>query len=214
MLQCSTGTGGDITPFYGAVVTVGLLFLLSFAGLQRELLGHSGGWNVLEGMALLVIGWGLIAGLTRWGASHPEDSPVFLIRLWQRYWLPAGLVGLYGGLSFWNLLWGFDRGSDNYGMRSQLDMWSLPILVPCLITNIVTVAMAMAVWLMRVGLREDRGSPFFGGVLLFLAWAIARYCDLFGGVGGMLGAALMFFLCGAGLFGLAHYWSHRKESTE
>ncbi len=91
-------------------------------------------------------------------------------------------------------------------------MWSLPILVPCLITNISTVA--MAVWLMRVGLREDRGRPFFGGVLLFLAWAIARYCDLFGGVGGMLGAALMFFLCGAGLFGLAHYWSHRKESTE
>ena len=196
--------------FYGAVFTVGLLFLLSFADLQRELIGRSGDWSVWEGMALMVIGWGLIAGLTRWGASHPEDSPVFLIRLYQRYWLPAGLVGLYGGLSLWYLLWRY-FGSDN-GTQSYLTSWSLPILIPFLITNIATVA--MAVWLMRVGLREDRGRPFFGGVLLFLAWAIARYCDLFGGVGGMLGASLMFFLCGAGLFGLARYWSHRKESPE
>lgn len=199
-------------PFrlYGALVTMGLLFLLSFIDLQRELLRHDGDWNMLEGIALLVFGLGLIAGLTRWGASHAEDSPVFLIRLGQRFWLPAGLVGLYGGLSLWNILWGA-VGSD-YGWRSQLDLWSLPILIPCLITNIATVA--MAVWLMRVGLREDRGGPFFGGVVLFLAWAIARYVDLFGGVGGMLGAALMFFLCGAGLFVLARYWSHRKESPE
>ena len=196
--------------FYGAVVTVGLLFLLSFTGLQRELMGTSEDWDLMQGIALLVIGLGLITGLNRWGTPHPEDSPQFLTRLWQRFWLPAGLVALYGGLCLWHQLWGY-KGS-NYGMGYSLEIWSLPILIPCLITNIATVA--MAVWLMRVGLREDRAWPFSGGVILFLAWAISRYVDLFGGFFGMLGAALMFFLCGAGLYGLARFWSQRKESPE
>jgi uncharacterized membrane protein len=196
--------------FYGAIVTVGFLFLLSFADLQRELLGRSGEWYLFPGIALLVVGLGVIAGLARWGAPHAEDSPAFLVRCGQRYWLPAGLIVLYTGLSLWSLLWGY-AGSD-YQVRSSLMIWDLTILIPCLVTNIATVA--MAVWLMRVGLREDRSGPFFGGVVLFLAWAFARYVDLFGGVGGMLGAALMFFLCGAGLFGLARFWSQRKGSSE
>jgi hypothetical protein len=44
-----------------------------------------------------------------------------------------------------------------------------------------------------------------------LLWAVFRYADLFTGVGGMLGASLMFFLCGAALFGMARFWAHRKE---
>ena len=45
---------------------------------------------------------------------------------------------------------------------------------------------ALAIWLMQVGLREDRGCPFTAGVLLFLFWAVLRYIDLFGDFGGML----------------------------
>ena len=70
---------------------------------------------------------------------------------------------------------------------------------------------ALAVWLMRVGLREDRTAPFAAGVLYFLLWALLRYADLFAGVGGMLGAALMFLLCGVGLFAFARFWTHRQE---
>jgi hypothetical protein len=40
---------------------------------------------------------------------------------------------------------------------------------------------------------------------------VLRYVDLFGNLGGMLGAALMFFSCGAALFGVARYWQGRKE---
>jgi hypothetical protein len=35
--------------------------------------------------------------------------------------------------------------------------------------------------------------------------------DLFGDFGGMLGAAMMFFMCGGALFGVARYWQGRKE---
>ena len=52
---------------------------------------------------------------------------------------------------------------------------------------------------------------FAVGVVYFLLWAILRYIDLFAGVAGMLGAALMFLLCGVGLFAVARFWRNRKE---
>ncbi len=199
-------------PFrlYGSAVIVGLLFLMGFVGFQREMMGHSGEWTVLQGGAILVVGLGVIAVLNQWGAPHPEDSPEFFPRFLQRFWLPAGLVIMFGGLSLWSLLSGIER--SQYSRGSGLENWTWPVLIPVLITNVATVT--MAVWLMRVGLREDRGRPFGGGVVLFLAWAVARYVDLFGEIGGMIGAALMFFLCGVGLFGLARFWSQRKVSAE
>jgi len=47
-------------------------------------------------------------------------------------------------------------------------------------------------------------------VIYFLVWTPCRYADLFGERGGMLGTALMFFLCGAALAGLARFWNRRK----
>jgi hypothetical protein len=83
-------------------------------------------------------------------------------------------------------------------------------LAPTIVANVAMIGMAF--WLMRVGLRDDRGRPFTFGVLYFLLWAILRYCDLFAAAGGMLGAALMFFLCGAALFGVGMFWRGRKEA--
>jgi hypothetical protein len=82
-------------------------------------------------------------------------------------------------------------------------------LLPTILVNVAMVAGAF--WLMQVGLREDRGRPFGAGVLYFLLWSVMRYVDLFGDFGGMLGAAMMFFLCGGALFGVARYWQGRKE---
>ncbi len=91
-------------------------------------------------------------------------------------------------------------------------VWQLIIGEPLLPTIVANAAMILlAFWLMGVGLREDRGRPFAAGVLYFLIWSVARYVDLFGDFGGMLGAALMFFLCGGALFGVAFYWRNRRQ---
>jgi hypothetical protein len=82
-------------------------------------------------------------------------------------------------------------------------------LVPTVVANAAMVVFAL--WLMHVGLRSDRGAAFSAGVLYFLLWAVLRYIDLFSNFLGMLGAALMFFLCGAALFGVAQFWRRRKE---
>jgi uncharacterized membrane protein len=82
-------------------------------------------------------------------------------------------------------------------------------LVPTLLVNGAMIAGAF--WLMQVGLQEDRGRPFSAGVLYFLLWTVLRYVDLFGEVGGMVGASLMFFACGGALFAVGRYWQGRQE---
>ena len=80
--------------------------------------------------------------------------------------------------------------------------------VPTIAANAAMVAIAF--WLIRLGLTEDRGRPFGAGVAYLLLWSVLRYVDLFGAYGGMLGASLMFFLCGGALMGVALYWRKRK----
>ena len=60
-------------------------------------------------------------------------------------------------------------------------------------------------------MRAEYGASEEEFVILFVGWAVMRYIDLFGDFGGLLGASLMFFLCGAALFGLVMYWRRRKE---
>ena len=107
----------------------------------------------------------------------------------RRRWLPAGFTAFLAFLAFYEVL-------------------IAEPLVPTVLANAAMVALAL--WLMQVGLRENRGQPFLAGVLYFLLWVVLRYIDLFGDFGGMLGASAMFFLCGATLFGLATYWRKRK----
>ncbi len=93
-------------------------------------------------------------------------------------------------------------------------IWHLLLHEPVFPTILANLGMlALAAHLIRTGLREDRGLPFTVGVLYFLLWTILRYIDLFGDFGGMLGAAAMFFLCGAALFFVARYWQRRKAGS-
>jgi hypothetical protein len=80
-------------------------------------------------------------------------------------------------------------------------------LVCTIAANIAMVAVAL--WLIRFGLK-DRSPPFAAGVVHLLLWAVFRYVDLFGAVGGMLGASLLFFLSGGALMAVAMYWRNRK----
>ena len=66
--------------------------------------------------------------------------------------------------------------------------------------------------MMDEGLKTNSSAKFFLGVSTFLLWTIVRYFDLFGNVGGMLGAALLFFLSSLALIGLAFFWRQRKAA--
>ena len=77
------------------------------------------------------------------------------------------------------------------------------------VVNVLMVG--FAIWLMRQGMKNDRGKIFTLGVAYFLLWAVLRYFDLFSDVGGMLGAAMLFFACAAVLYVVARLWQHRKE---
>lgn len=108
----------------------------------------------------------------------------------RRQYLPLGLVLLMAIFLYWNVFIG-------------------EMLLPTIVANVAMIFLAF--WLMGVGFREDRVVPFAAGVLYFLLWTVVRYVDLFGDFGGMLGAALMFFLCGGALFGAALYWRQRRK---
>jgi hypothetical protein len=109
----------------------------------------------------------------------------------HRQWITISLVLLMFVLMLWHLLAGN------------------PIL-PTIAANLAMLILSF--WLISLGLREDRGQPFAAGIGYFLLWAIVRYFDLFGGFGGMVGAALMFLMCGASLIAVASYWRNRRKS--
>lgn len=100
-------------------------------------------------------------------------------------------------------------------LMAFLSMWYSLIREPITPTIAVNIAMLIfGIWLMMLGIREDRGRPFAAGVLYFLLWTAIRYIDLFGEFGGMLGGAGFFFACGAFLFGTAWFWKHRTRKPE
>jgi hypothetical protein len=180
--------------FYGAVLIGGALIPLTYQVFNRDVVVPRqvlhGLYQTLAIVALAVAVLAEVVVVRR--RSRPEPLPVAdeALELVRRQWLPCGLIVLMVGLGFWNAVGG-------------------AALVATLLANAAMVVFAL--WLVYVGLREDRGGPFSAGVAYFLLWAILRYIDLFGAFGGMLGAALVFFLCGATLFGVAYFWRRRKE---
>jgi len=204
--QCHGVRSRMAAPYrlYGVLLTAGVLSVLSFAafisGLQHGTLPTLS-TSVRVGSLLAVVGIGVIA-LADWLSRKS------LRGLFRRQWLPGAVILLMGGLCVWVGFFGTPVSPNLYN-GNLLDRWTPPVFIPTLATNAALVV--FAIWLIRTGLGEERGRMFAAGVLLFLLWAVFRYIDLFSDVGGMLGASLMFFICGATLFGMARFWSHRKE---
>lgn len=147
---------------------------------------------MLQGVAivgLLIVGLAIIARAHgRWNSIGDLASATTATI--KRQWVPVGVTAMMAFFSVW------------HGLVAE----------PYLPTLLANAAMfSMSIWLMLVGLREDRGRPFGAGVLYFLLWTVMRYFDLFGNLGGMLGGAMLFFLCGAFLFAMALYWKRRKS---
>lgn len=180
--------------FFGVGLAGGALMALSFHDFNKHAIQ-----NIMPANLALEMAGALVVGLLLMIANADLDRRRTgrARSLWEavieerRRWFPRGLLFLFALLGF----------------------WKATLAEPLLTTIGANVAMiALAFWLMRIGLTEDRGKPFTVGVTYFLIWATIRYIDLFGDFGGMPGAALMFSLCGALLFGVARFWSTRKAA--
>ena len=186
---------------YGVLLSAGVLTVLSFYGFYRGM-GRAGAprGGLRETLAIAVVSLATIAVTALARSQHAEHGrlTVLIREILRRQWYPAALVLCMAFSAVWHSLF---RTGETVTWQAALP--------PTVLANLAMIA--GAIWLMRIGLREDRGRPFAAGVLLFLLWAVLRYIDLFGDFGGMLGAALMFFLCGAALSGLALYWRRRRE---
>jgi uncharacterized membrane protein len=168
--------------YYGSLLVGGVLVPLSFYDLNKHLVGE---WASRVGPSAVL---GLLA-----------LAVVLVIHrtIPRRQAIPLGLALLMAVLPLMSA-----------GCRNSSCADAAAVL-PTVLVNVAMVTGAF--WLMQVGLREHRGRPFGAGVLYFLLWAVLRYVDLFGDFGGMLGAAMMFLMCGGALFGVARYWQGRKE---
>ena len=182
--------------FYGSLLVAGVLIPLSYHEFNREVRSSDLASGLLvEMVAITIIAMVLVVAAgeaERWSSAGKRAGTWVgdLVLASRRRALPMGLTLFFVLLAFWQLF-----------LKEPI--------IPTVLANLAMIA--LAIWLMQLGLRENRGLPFAAGVLYFLLWTVLRYIDLFGDFGGMLGAALMFLLCGATLFGLAMYWRRRTE---
>ena len=188
--------------FFGTLLTVGALVPLSFHDFHWDRyygdrwVWHSpayGFGGLLAVVLLLAAAIALLTLLEPWTEEQRRRGRFTrLTDLVRRQWMPLCLCGASVLMAFWDIA------------AFGTEMWGTTI-----IANVAMVA--FAIWLMHIGLRDEQGALFAGGVVYFVLWSILRYVDLFGEEGGMLGAAAMFFLCGLMLFGLSLVWRRRKE---
>ena len=191
---------------FGVLMLAGVLIPLSYYEFNHDFndwyfrrgdLSISG---LVAGPLMVLLAMGILTAIVtlRPDPARRKPIPQAFLDLLRGQWVPVAIVVLMTVLPLMNTVL--------YGTY-MLGEWAALI---CTITANVAM-IAVAVWLMRVGLVEDRARPFAAGVLYFLLWSILRYFDLFADFAGMLGASLMFLLCGVGLFAVAVYWQRRKE---
>jgi hypothetical protein len=184
--------------YYGSLLVGGVLVPLSFYDFNRHLMPQWRGL-VIPPAVLAVLSMAIMLLTRRTGrasaGSVAGSSGAEVVTARQA--IPLGISLLMVLLPMIAA-----TGRTPSGAQSAAAM-------PTLLVNVAMVAGAF--WLMQIGLREDRGRPFAAGVLYFLLWSVLRYVDLFVDLGGTLWAAMMVFMCGGALFGVARYWQGRKE---
>jgi uncharacterized membrane protein len=203
-------------PFY--ILGVGMVLValvpLSFADYQCFYRSdiESTGLKIYTGICFILAGLVCALGLARRAQKkslRQSGTAVSFSSQLVSLAIPLAIIGAMGFLCIWHGMMNVHGMPYRpYYIDSQLK-WTYPILVPVIIVNVLMVA--FAIWLMRIGMKDDRVKIFALGVAYFLLWAVMRYFDLFSGMGGMLGAAMLFFICGAVLYGVARLWQRRKE---
>lgn len=185
------------SPYFswGTLMITFVFMFLSFQDFNETMLKHPGDFGsvlsslIVSVLTLLIVTYGVFFRFKR--TKEPQTPASF--SPWVAF-LPSVTLAF---LAVWN---------SQMGVAMD---FKIAAAVSTVIANIAMVVIAF--WVMQRGLKLDHGRAFASGVFLFLAWAIMRYLDLFGDFGGMLGASVMFFLCGGSLFAVAMYWKRRKE---
>lgn len=193
--------------FWGVAMSAGILLALGSMSFWQMLSLWWTSWNTNDrwvpityeiggSFGLLIIAAGLLFAFRGAGAFNlrgeagEKDSA-------RRRWFAIVLVGTMMFLSLWSLI------VSNAEAASA---------IPIILSN--GLSLAMALYLIKVGEQEERTRPFAAGVLMFLMWVLVRYIDLFGEAGGMLGAAVIFALCGAGLIVVGNFWSRKRKTLQ
>ena len=206
---------GRAYRFWGVVAVASTLIPLSFGEFYRSTSYRWYGNEARQHWLLQVVGpatvmvllfLATLVGGVYLSRSSTDSRPVGqrVSELISRQKVPFGLAFGFTIMCLLNSVFPQDSYASypTFGSLSSFSAWTIPANVGMI---------GLALWLMQVGLNEDRVKPFIFGVVYFLLWSILRYVDLFSEVGGMLGAAGMFFLCGATMFGMAIYWRKRKQ---
>ena len=193
--------------FWGVVLVSGILLALGSVEFWKGTVAYGDMWSedyylrsmfteVIANLILLVISAALLFVFRGVGAFDLQGEASELDSV-RRRWYAIILVGSLMLMSIWSLT-----------IRDGNLASGLPIIV----ANLVTLGMAL--YLVKVGEQEERTRPFAAGVLMFLLWALIRYIDLFGESGGLLGAALVFALCGGGLVVVGNFWSRKQKALK
>jgi len=146
-------------------------------------------------LCVIVVGAALLFLIRPWTAAEARRGSWDRLReLAQRHWAPLAVSLGSVAMAFWWLI-----------LPEELP------LPPTLLGNALLVL--LAVWLLMVGLREERGGLFAWGVCCLLVWAISRMVDVvdYSSEIAVFGAAALLLVCGGALFGLALLWRHRKS---
>jgi len=204
LLAESHPTGSRMAiPFrlYGVLLVAGILTLMSFYDFNNDVLLTDFASQGVGPVLILVAISGIVVVVAAMRSHQRISAHSTLVKqlVTRAQWPPLLMILLMAGLCIQNSLITTARHAESAALLTTIG------------ANAAMVGLAL--WLISVGLREDRGRPFAAGVMLFLFWSVLRYIDLFGDFGGMLGAALMFFVCGAALFGVALFWRRRKGAS-
>jgi len=178
----------------GLIATWPMLCIISFYSFQQEITErikpeHNHGYATADGLFMFLIGITILIIYFKSALSKTYYKPISFKEMILAFTVLTQL-SLAPAIGFY------------FGSECSFAMF--------IIANISMLGYSAV--MMDEGLKTNSSPKFFLGVSTFLLWTIVRYFDLFGNVGGMLGAALMFFLSSLALIGLAFFWRQRKAA--
>ena len=221
--RTGNGTAGTMSLLWQRVGTaVALVWMLFWSteeiwSVHLRNRGSLSTWTIWQtatmAVAAILLSIGGVAIAEWFAARHraklgAESSNIRASKFLKRQWLPLTITVFTICMTLWAwYIAAYLRGSF-WGLRYGGSHWAT--LTPALIVD--GVILFTVVWLIRTGIRRDRGDAFACGTLYFLLWTLIRYCDYFLESGGMLGAAMMFLACGVFLWGIAWFWGRMKKA--